>query len=135
MGEAVLSSRLARTRATKHEAAHAGTEAVAEDGRCCMCARCVITLITEDLADRRKSPVRSTEATYLLGSTAGVLEGGRAIRGPDVRWSASLNRHKVIYIAGVWGVQSGILCFVLGGLHSAVFKLSYSQRCPFIKKS
>jgi hypothetical protein len=67
MGEGVFSSRLARTRATKHEAAHAETEAVAEDGRCCMRARCVIT---EHLADRRKSPVWSTEATF----TAGVPE-------------------------------------------------------------
>jgi hypothetical protein len=71
MGEAVFSSRLARTRATKHETAHAETEAVPEDGRCCMRARCVIT---ELLADRRKSPVWSTEATYLLGSAAGVPE-------------------------------------------------------------
>jgi hypothetical protein len=40
MGEAVFFfSRLARTRATKHEAAHAETEAVAEDGRCCIRAR------------------------------------------------------------------------------------------------
>ena len=62
MGEAVFSSRLARTRATKHEAAHAETEAVAEDGRCCTRARCVIT---EHLGDRRKSPVWSTEAIYL----------------------------------------------------------------------
>jgi hypothetical protein len=48
-------------------------EAVAEDGRCCMRARCVIT---EHLAGRRKSPVWSTEATYLPGSTstAGVPE-------------------------------------------------------------
>jgi hypothetical protein len=61
--------RLARTRTTKHEAAHEETEVVAEDGRCCMRARCVIT---EHLADRRKSPVWSTKATYLLGSTAGV---------------------------------------------------------------
>jgi hypothetical protein len=52
MGEAVFSSRLARTRATKHEAAHAETEAVAEDGRCCMRARCVIT---DHLTGRRKS--------------------------------------------------------------------------------
>jgi hypothetical protein len=70
-GRPISSSRLARTRATKHEAAHAETEAVTEDGRCCMHARCVIT---EHLADRRKSPVWSTEATYLLGSTAGVQE-------------------------------------------------------------
>jgi hypothetical protein len=28
----------------------------------------------------------STEATYLLGSTAGVPEARRAIRGPDLRW-------------------------------------------------
>ena len=75
MGEAVFSSRLARTRATKHEAAHEETEAVAEDGRCCTRARCVIT---EHLGDRRKSPVWSTEATYLLGSTAGVSEGRSA---------------------------------------------------------
>lgn len=34
-------------------------------------ARCVIT---EHLGDRRKSPVWSTEAIYLLGSTAGVPE-------------------------------------------------------------
>jgi hypothetical protein len=68
----VFFSRLARTRATKqHEAAHAKTEAVAEDGRCCMRARCVIT---EHLGDRRKSPVWSTEATYLLGSAAVVPE-------------------------------------------------------------
>jgi hypothetical protein len=72
MGEAVFSSRLARTRATKHEAAHAEeAEAVAEDGRCCTRARCVIT---EHLAGRRKSPVWSTEATYLPGSAAGVPE-------------------------------------------------------------
>jgi hypothetical protein len=66
-----FSSRPARTRATKHEAAHAETEAVSEDGRCCMRARCVVT---EHLADRRKILVWSTEATYLLGSTAGVPE-------------------------------------------------------------
>jgi hypothetical protein len=36
-----------------------------------MRARCVIT---EHLGDRRKSPVWSTEATYPLGSTAGVPE-------------------------------------------------------------
>jgi hypothetical protein len=71
MGEAVFSSRLARTRATKHEAAHEETEAVDEVGRCFMRARCVVT---EHLADRRKSTVWSTEATYLLGSTAGVPE-------------------------------------------------------------
>jgi hypothetical protein len=71
MGEAVFSSRLARTRSTKHEAAHEETEAVAEDGRCCTRARCVIT---EHLGDRRKSPVWSTEAIYLLDSTAGVPE-------------------------------------------------------------
>jgi hypothetical protein len=47
----------------------AETEAVAEDDRCCMRARCVIT---EHLAGRRKSPVRSTEAKYLPGSTAGA---------------------------------------------------------------
>jgi hypothetical protein len=75
MGEAVFSSRLARTRATKHEAAHEETEAVAEDGRCCMRTRC---LITEHLAGRRKSPVWSTEATYLPGSTAVVPEGRSA---------------------------------------------------------
>jgi hypothetical protein len=43
----------------------------AEDGRCCMRARCVVT---EHLGDRRKSPVWSTEAIYLLGSTADVPE-------------------------------------------------------------
>jgi hypothetical protein len=37
-----------------------------------MRVRCVIT---EHLAGRRKSPVWSTEATYLPGSTAGVPEG------------------------------------------------------------
>jgi hypothetical protein len=74
MGEAVFSSRLGtspHSSATKHEAAHTETEAVAEDGRCCMRARCVIT---EHLAGRRKSPVWSIEATYLPGSTAGVPE-------------------------------------------------------------
>jgi hypothetical protein len=55
---------LARTRATKHEAAHEETEAVAADGRCCMRARCVIT--------------RSTWTTYPLGSTSGVPEGRSA---------------------------------------------------------
>ena len=65
MGEAAFPSRLARTRATKHEAAHAETEAVSEDGRCCMRARYVIT---EHLADRRKSPVWSTEVAYLLST-------------------------------------------------------------------
>jgi hypothetical protein len=93
MGQAFFSFRLARTRATKHEAAHEETEAVAAcrwDGRCCMRARCVIT---EHLGDRRKSPVWSTEAIYLLGSTAGVPEERDPLI-PDVRWSASLNRHK-----------------------------------------
>jgi hypothetical protein len=60
------------------------------DGRCCTRARCVIT---EHLGDRRKSPVWSTEAIYLLGNTAGV---------PEERSAAliyagappSLNRHK-----------------------------------------
>jgi hypothetical protein len=52
----------ARTRATKYEATHAETEAVSEGGRCFMRARCVTT---EHLADRRKSPVWSPEATYL----------------------------------------------------------------------
>jgi hypothetical protein len=37
----------------KHEAAHAETEAVSEDGCCCMSARCVIT---KHLADRRTKP-------------------------------------------------------------------------------
>jgi hypothetical protein len=41
------------------------------DGRCCTRARCVIT---EHLGGRRKSPVWSTEAIYILGSTAGVPE-------------------------------------------------------------
>jgi hypothetical protein len=50
MGDAIFSSRLARTRTPKHEAAHAETEAVAEDGRYCMRARCVIT---EHLAGHR----------------------------------------------------------------------------------
>jgi hypothetical protein len=63
MEEAAFSSQLARTRATKHEAAHAETEAVAEDGRCCMRARCVIT---EHLAVRRKSPVWSTERGHIF---------------------------------------------------------------------
>jgi hypothetical protein len=40
-----------------------------------MRARCVIT---EHLGDRRKSPVWSTEATYLPGSTAGVPEERRS---------------------------------------------------------
>jgi hypothetical protein len=62
MGGGAFSSHLAPTRATKHEAAHAKTGTVVEDGRCCMRARCVIT---EHLADRRKSPVWSTEAKYL----------------------------------------------------------------------
>jgi hypothetical protein len=75
MGEAVFSSRLARTRATKHKAAHEETEAVAEDGRCCTRARCVTT---EHLGDRRKSPVWSTEAIYLLRSTAGVMPEERS---------------------------------------------------------
>jgi hypothetical protein len=74
MGEAVFSSALARTRSTKHEAAHAETEAVDEDGRCCMRAP-----LYDHGAPRRspqKSRVvdRSTEATYLLGSTASVPE-------------------------------------------------------------
>jgi hypothetical protein len=41
MGQAVFSFRLA---------AHAETEAVAEDGRCCMRARCVITERTSQVA-------------------------------------------------------------------------------------
>jgi hypothetical protein len=46
----------------KHEAAHAETEAVAEDGRCCMRARCVIT---EHLTGRRKSPVCGRPRPYI----------------------------------------------------------------------
>jgi hypothetical protein len=71
-GAVFFFSTVARTRATKHEATHAETEAVAEDGRCCMRARCVIT---EHLAGCRKIPVwASTQVTYLPGSTAGVPE-------------------------------------------------------------
>jgi hypothetical protein len=96
MGEAVFSSRLARTRATKHEATHAEPEAgVAEDGRCCMRARCVIT---EHLADRRKSPVWSTEVTYLPGSAAGVPEERPAALICAVE-RHSLNRHKIWPVA------------------------------------
>jgi hypothetical protein len=51
MGEVVFSSRLARTQATKHEAAHAETEAVAEDGRCCMRARCVTRRLNRKFSD------------------------------------------------------------------------------------
>jgi hypothetical protein len=49
---------------------------VAEAGRCCMRARCVIT--ERHLAGRRKSPVWSIEATYLPASTAGVPEEQRS---------------------------------------------------------
>jgi hypothetical protein len=63
MREAVFSPRLARTRATKHEAAHAETEAVSEDGRCCMRARCVIT---EHLGDRRNSRCAGRRASQAL---------------------------------------------------------------------
>jgi hypothetical protein len=64
-------------RATKHEAAHAETETVAEDGRCCMRARALCdhrAPRTSHLAGRRKSPAWSTEATYLPGSTADMPE-------------------------------------------------------------
>jgi hypothetical protein len=66
MGEGgFFSSRLARTRATKHEAAHEETEAVAGTGTAvAACARAVC-VTTEHLVDRRKSPVWSTEATYI----------------------------------------------------------------------
>jgi hypothetical protein len=47
------------------------------------------------LGDRRKSPVWSTEAIYLLATGQYSRCAGRAIRGPDLRWSASLNRHKI----------------------------------------
>jgi hypothetical protein len=52
-------------------------------------------VITEHLGDRRKSPVWSTEAIHLLGSTAHSRCAGRATRGPDLRWGVSLNRHKI----------------------------------------
>jgi hypothetical protein len=55
-----------------------------------MRARCVFT---EHLGDRRKSPVWSTEATNILGSTAGVPEE-RSTALMCAGWSASLNRHK-----------------------------------------
>jgi hypothetical protein len=58
----------------------------------CTRARCEIT---EHLGDRRKSPVWSTEAIYLLGSTAGVPEGRSAAliyAGAPV---PSLNRHRI----------------------------------------
>jgi hypothetical protein len=62
MGEGVFSSRLARTRATKHEAAHAETEAVAGTA-VDACARAVS--ITEHLADRRKSPVAVVDRGHI----------------------------------------------------------------------
>jgi hypothetical protein len=63
------------------------------DGRCCVRARCVIT---EHLADRCKSPVWPTEATYPLDSTVGVPEERPAALISDLRRSASPNpnRHK-----------------------------------------
>jgi hypothetical protein len=63
------------------------SEVVSEGGRCCMCARCVIT---EHLVDRRRSPVVCTAAcacvvvdrdhpsTGQLGSTADVPEARSA---------------------------------------------------------
>jgi hypothetical protein len=69
MGQAVFSFRLA---------AHAETEAVAEDGRPLLHARALCDHGAH-LAGRRKSPVWSTEVTYLPGSsTAGVPEGRSA---------------------------------------------------------
>jgi hypothetical protein len=61
------------------------------------CARAVWCVISHgDLGDRRKSPVWSTEATYLLGSTAGVPEGQSvALICAGAHWSAGLNRHKI----------------------------------------
>jgi hypothetical protein len=95
MGQAFFSPRLARTRATKHEAAHAETEeTVSEDGRCCMRARCVIS---EHLADCRKSPVWRVVDRGHISTGEYSRCAGRAIRGPDLRRgnrrSASLNRH------------------------------------------
>jgi hypothetical protein len=43
-------------------------------GRPLLHGRALRCVITEHLRDRRKSPVWSTEAIYLLGSTAGVPE-------------------------------------------------------------
>jgi hypothetical protein len=60
-----------------------------------MRARC---LITEHLADRRKSPVWSTEVTYLPGSRAGVPEE-RSAALIYARWSASL---KMGMYKGAW---------------------------------
>jgi hypothetical protein len=66
------------------------------DGRCCIRARCVITEHAEHLADRRKSPVWSTEVTYLPGSTTGVPEGrSAALIYAGARQSGCLNRHKI----------------------------------------
>jgi hypothetical protein len=91
VGEAVFSSRLARTRATNHEAAHAETEAVAEDGRCCMCARALW-----DHGAPRRSPQKPRVVDRGHISTGQCSRcAGRAIRGPALRWSASLNRHKI----------------------------------------
>jgi hypothetical protein len=67
-------------------------------------ARCVV--LTEHLGDRRKtSPVCwSTEAIFILGSTAGVPEE-RSAALPDLRWSSSLNRHKICQV-----VKMGMCC-------------------------
>jgi hypothetical protein len=71
VGAAVFYSRMAPTRATKAPGGTRRNGGGRGDGRCCTRARGVIT---EHLGDRRKSPVWSTEAIYLLGSTAGVPE-------------------------------------------------------------
>jgi hypothetical protein len=80
MGEAVFSSRLARTRATKHEAAHAETKAVAEDAVAAwMRARCVTTWSTLQIAAKAPSCGQpTTDAIYLLDSAAGVPKGRSA---------------------------------------------------------
>jgi hypothetical protein len=76
MGEAGFSSRLARTRATKHEAAHAESEAVA--GTAVLVRPLLHARALCDHGAPRRSPqkphVWSTEATYLPGSTAVVPE-------------------------------------------------------------
>jgi hypothetical protein len=116
MGEAVFSSRLAHTRATKHEAAHAETEAVAEDGRCCMRARCMTTEQPPRRSPQKPRVACGRPRPHIYRVVQPVC-AGRAIRGPDLRRSVSLTESAQDLASG-FSPSFGPPCFVdilLGG--------------------
>jgi hypothetical protein len=82
-----------RRAAGNHRRSRQHTKLTAPENSSCQLRRRVTEHTLQIVA---KSRGRSTEATYLLGSTALCRKGDlAAIRRPDLRWSGSLHRHRV----------------------------------------